>query len=100
MWTPSQQAGAMQSAQAVPLPMHQQALALAARLSPQANAARNSFGGTPAGMHAGPMSQPFSPPNAAAGAAGPAQAQLQGNYATTPALLGRWSSPQSGATLG
>jgi hypothetical protein len=103
----AQQPAAVQGATAMPDPLHAQALALAARLSPQANQARNSFGGAPGGVNMGaPHANPLVPRNPWASGQVPGGApavpgtNLQGNLGTTASLLGRWSSPQSGATLG
>jgi hypothetical protein len=110
MWgpvqSPAQQQQVLQSSQAIPNQLQAQALALAARLSPNMNAQRNSFGAAPSGINMGqPHGNPLVPKNPwAGGQTGggipPATQNLPGYFGGTSAMLGRYTTPGNGAALG
>jgi hypothetical protein len=43
---------------------------------------------------------PYAPGQSAGGGIAPAQANQPANVAQVPTVIGRWNSPQTGATLG
>jgi hypothetical protein len=92
------------TADTAPLPLEAQAQAYAAKLAPTINMQHQ--GGIPGGMSMGPHANPLIPKNPwtgqtpMPGATAPAIPSLAGYFGVTAPMLSRWTSPQSGATLG